>query len=263
MAHRDEQIKQCQIMRQINYNAYQEAMSYHRSDRLSEANLYQFEKHLRHAEVELSNVMNQCDISSNSGKFNDEELDAISVLLNGFNPEASDREQFPKESDPEETHSRKRQSLCKLTRTGEKPYVCETCGKAFMRTDHLREHLLTHTGEKPYACETCGKTSTTSGNHERHMRTHVIEKPFVCDTCGKGFSTVYDINLHTITHTGEKTHVCETCGARFLRIGHLNKHLLTHKGERPYACETCDMGYTTKSNLKRHVRLHTDARSDV
>ena len=101
MAHRDEQIKQCEIMRQINYNAYQEAISYHLSDRLSKANLYQFEKHLRHADVELSNVMNECAISSsNSGKFNDKELDAISVLLNGFDSEASDREQFPTESDP-------------------------------------------------------------------------------------------------------------------------------------------------------------------
>jgi uncharacterized Zn-finger protein len=257
MSHRDEQIKQCEIMRQINYNAYLEAESYHQSDRLSEANLYQFEENLRHAEVELSNVMNQCDIYSNSGKFNDKELDAISVLLNGFDSETSDREQFHTESDPEETHSRKRQNVCQLTHTGEKPYVSETCGKSFMRIGHMAEHLLTHTGRMPYACETCGKTSTNSSNHKRHMRTHDIEKPFVCDTCGKGFSTVYDINLHTLTHTGEKTHVCETCGKGFLRRGHFNEHLRTHTGEKPYACETCGKKSSTFCNHKRHMQTHT------
>lgn len=40
---------------------------------------------------------------------------------------------------------------------GEKPCQCLICGKAFTQASSLIAHVRQHTGEKPYVCERCGK----------------------------------------------------------------------------------------------------------
>lgn len=37
------------------------------------------------------------------------------------------------------------------------------CGKAFTQASSLIAHVRQHTGEKPYVCERCGKRSCPSG----------------------------------------------------------------------------------------------------
>ncbi|XP_037094682.1 uncharacterized protein LOC119114754 [Pollicipes pollicipes] len=154
------------------------------------------------------------------------------------------------------------QSTCgfterRRTRTGEKPFPCELCGRSFRRRGTLARHRLTHTGENSFRCEICGKSFVSGGSLTLHTRTHAGEKPFGCGVCGKAYSQRGSLRYHLRTHTGEKPFSCEICGRSFIQRSHVTNHLRTHSGEKPVSCELCGRSFSQKADLISHLRTHT------
>jgi hypothetical protein len=102
---------------------------------------------------------------------------------------------------------------------GQKPFVCEQCGKAYLLKTQLNKHMERHTG-KPQ-CASCGLFSMSSATLAQHMkRIHTERVPLKCPNC-----EMHLVNKFTLLRHIERNHktleercFCTPCNETFSTV---------------------------------------------
>ena len=156
----------------------------------------------------------------------------------------------------------------------EKKFVCcyRDCHyKTYKRSSlngHIRRHekkeiLKKHTIERPFVCQTCGKAYAINSlltAHIKIMHTN-FDKPVVCgiDDCDKRFESEVCLRKHqNICHF--LCFICDYCDYKTGIKSQLMKHKIqNHTNDMPFKChfERCDKTFKLEEQYNCHLKSHS------
>ncbi|XP_043202791.1 zinc finger protein 236-like [Amphibalanus amphitrite] len=119
---------------------------------------------------------------------------------------------------------------------------CKLCEKTFAKPGLLTRHMLIHTGERPFKCEQCDRAF----NQKNALKVHIESKhgklrPHQCQLCRLSFAQKGNLRnhvrrVHNLSETTQRSHVCSQCGCGFTSAAVLSSHV-SKMHERPPGAE--------------------------
>ena len=160
---------------------------------------------------------------------------------------------------------------------GEKTFLCDVCGKTFIKKAHLEAHGHIHSNIRSYKCTDCDKTYKYDGQLRIHRRYHTGQR-FYCDICQKGFVDKADLKKHSVGHVVQKRsepkmalgivkrqyprvkpkHICTVCLENFNDRSTLEKHQTNVHDSKIFHCLECDKWFRTTQSFDQHNQIHSN-----
>ena len=102
---------------------------------------------------------------------------------------------------------------------------------------------MIHTGNKPYQCNQCDKAFIDKIQLEIHQAI-ILALNLITAISVTSFSVNSLLLKHQKIHTGIKPYQCNQCDKAYIEKGKLLIHQRIHTGIKPYQCNQCDKAFT-------------------
>ncbi|XP_061182896.1 ras-responsive element-binding protein 1-like isoform X2 [Saccostrea echinata] len=172
-------------------------------------------------------------------------------------------------------------------------FKCEFCGVLKTDVTELKTHLRGHTGERPFLCLVCNRAFNAKRTLLYHQfSVHGIEHKSVAarypdirkrkfeagelvdesviqevDKKRRKFENEHGVDLVTdpldnslpflvngVVVENSKKRVCEICKKVCMKPSDLKRHMMSHTGERPFKCEVCGKPFRAKNSMMYHLK---------
>ena len=106
------------------------------------------------------------------------------------------------------------------------PTKCLQCDRTFTVSSTFKYHMMKHSGEKPYVCSLCGRAFIQSGTLNKHLKSHILwrssNKPYRCKQCYIPLNTLNHLKRHNCS--ANKPHKCKQCDKSYNEVRYLKRH---------------------------------------
>ncbi|XP_048003231.1 zinc finger protein 37-like isoform X23 [Leguminivora glycinivorella] len=134
-------------------------------------------------------------------------------------------------------------------------WSCAVCCESFPSLLHLNRHTITHFSR--YVCEICGKSYVATTGLLQHVRKNHESYKAYCRRCGMFFSSMAAKSLHQRTEKKCMPHCCPNCPERFPTWDQKQQHMVDNHGlvKKEYQCSECNVICSSRRTFYDHFKL--------
>nr|XP_018913321.1 PREDICTED: zinc finger protein 341-like [Bemisia tabaci] len=162
-----------------------------------------------------------------------------------------------------------------------KQLKCPYCNKVLNKNFDLEQHIRSHTGERPFQCIVCGRAFVQKSHVKKHMASHKVwpmpittlvksevltdsRKPnamsqsYGCQFCSEVFLTFRELKVHRVSHADRKVYKCiqNVCEWTSPDLDAFLEHLSFHDEDAKYNCHICHKVFTSLDDFGIHQYYH-------